>query len=201
MKSLVVFCLVLGSVCIPVTAAHGDPIVMTAGALNNSRRLGPLGQLKGARFEAPSFMFDLPMRIDNGFVDLGGTLLFNEALEEEFVVNGRKFLIAGGSATITTEPTRMPLDQIGVRHGRFRFTGTLLGFDPSPSESTRVDLVGQGALTATFHPDFRGIEAVDYFFENGASVPEPGTLLLFAAGGAGLIARRRKRTAITGRSS
>ena len=200
MKSLVVSCLVLGSVCIPVTA-HGDPIVITAGALNNSRRLGVFGQLEGARFEAPSFMFDLPMRTDNGFVDLGGTLLFNEALEEEFVLNGRKFLIAGGSATITSDPTRMPMDQIGVRHGRFRFAGTLLGFDPTTSESTRVDMVGRGALTATFHQDFRGIEAVDYFFENGASVPEPGTLLLFAAGGASLLARRRKRTSIRGGSS
>lgn len=123
-----------------------------------------------------------------GTVYYGGLLVFN-----------------AGSVTVPDVPPQPGgLDETVIVSGRttFTFTGTLSGFaDPSLTGAPlfSVDLTGGGtgpfAAIAGFGNLGSGVflDYVDYHFDDGAPVPEPGSLLLFGSGVAWVAARCRRR--------
>ncbi len=83
----------------------------------------------------------------------------------------------------------------------FTFTGTLLGYDNPERSGTPFfsqALVGAGQASVYFQEtpiiDATGYSVwfLKYDFEDAAPVPEPGTLLLVAAGAAAIAYRRRR---------
>ena len=121
------------------------------------------------------------------------------------VYYGGSLVFSAGSVIVPGVPPQPAgLDETAIvpAFTTFTFAGTLSGFaDPSLTGAPlfSVDLAGSGsgpfAAIAGFGNLGAGVflDYVDYRFDEGAPVPEPGSLLLFGSGAAWVAARCRRR--------
>jgi hypothetical protein len=202
-------------------AASADPLRITAGALGSGGddtgfwAVGPGFNLAtGAMANradpvvacdpcTPGTMLNLSSTVT--ILDWGpGFAELNEQTWPEVYYGGSLSFSAGSVIVPDVPPQPDGLDEtIAVPVSTsFTFTGTLVGFaDPSLTGTPLFtsQFTGAGRAVGGFGNLGSGVflDYADYTFDAAAPVPEPGSLLLFASGGAWLAARRRRRFAST----
>lgn len=199
-------------VCLgPVARASADPITITGGEVL-ARNWDELA----AHLLAPGF--DIAVLTDrSGFnqriyepgdtVELSNDVVLDDVdLIGTFEGPGRiDFRFTGGTAEVPPGP--VPIDPNGpvflTFETPFSFVGEVVGFDANGGTAFSAELNGAGRAEFILHAvqpnpplwDRRVyiLSDTNFFFEETAPIPEPGTMLMVGAALAGLAARGRRR--------